>query len=125
MKFVGDLKGTHQTFVEQLVRLLSRDVFAMQQDSTRIGLDKACNDGEKCGFSGPVRSDQTGYRSFVDIKRASVNGMNTAKTLGYILDRDDRLTVGGTAKCGVRIQTQNCSPKRGYYLFVPHHLVKP
>lgn len=83
-----NLECAQKALAEELMGSKAGDVFAVQLNLARSWRERAGDNIEKGGFSGPVGPDQTGDRTGLDFDGRAVDGMDTAETLMQIRDSD-------------------------------------
>lgn len=85
---MSDLECAQNALVEKLMRRKARNILAIQRNCAVGWLMNACYDVEKSGFSGAIRSDQTGDGAFGDFERRTIDRAESTEMLVQVFDPD-------------------------------------
>ena len=101
------LEGACQAAPQQLVWPQPVNRLAVEQDRAGSGLQCTGDDIEECRFPRPVRADQPGDRSPVDVERAVVDRPVAAECLGDGAHLEDGVLLD-RCRCGRLLPDGDC-----------------
>ena len=86
-----ELEGSPDPQSRQAVRRIPGYLFTLEEDVSCRGLQIAADQIKERCLPGSVGSNQSGYASPPDAKRAPLNGRQSSEFLGQVSDRQNRI----------------------------------